>query len=299
MGAQPPTPVDGATQAPEPLDSLALQGHPQRGFFGPASLAWRLSREPALKLAGMPALLMQIAHPKVAQGVADHSQFHAGPLRRVARTFASVHAIMFGTRDEALRAASRLRAMHTHVRGERRVPGTGGAVQSYAARDPELLLWVAATLLDLSVTAYELFVECLSPAQKERYYQEGKMFGRLCGVPEAMYPATWVDLQRWMHARIEDKTLTVTPAAREVCRSLLWGSWSTRLLAPVNYAMSAMLLPEPIRDAYGFRRTRTVRAGFWILVNTTRLLVRGLPRRWRGLPQARRRERALARSPNG
>src|SRR5258706_9029085 len=44
------------------------------GFYGPASEAWRLNREAMLLLgAGPRALLLQIAHPLVAAGVAEPS----------------------------------------------------------------------------------------------------------------------------------------------------------------------------------------------------------------------------------
>ena len=43
-------------------------------FFSPDSMIWRVDREMVLLLGGGRALLMQLAHPKVAAGVADHSR---------------------------------------------------------------------------------------------------------------------------------------------------------------------------------------------------------------------------------
>ena len=54
------------------------------GLYGPASEAWRLNREAMLLLgAGPRALLLQIAHPLVAAGVADHCDFRTDPWRRL------------------------------------------------------------------------------------------------------------------------------------------------------------------------------------------------------------------------
>jgi uncharacterized protein (DUF2236 family) len=53
-------------------------------FFPRDSAIWRVDREMALLLGGGRALLMQIAHPKIAAGVADHSRFLNDPLRRPA-----------------------------------------------------------------------------------------------------------------------------------------------------------------------------------------------------------------------
>jgi uncharacterized protein (DUF2236 family) len=60
------------------------------GMFGPGSEAWRLDREAMLLLgAGPRALLMQLAHPAVAAGVAEHSDFRADPWRRLDGTLRS------------------------------------------------------------------------------------------------------------------------------------------------------------------------------------------------------------------
>ena len=62
-----------------------------RGLYGPDSEAWRLNREAMLLLgAGPRALLLQLAHPAVAAGVADHSDFRADPWRRLAGTLAQL-----------------------------------------------------------------------------------------------------------------------------------------------------------------------------------------------------------------
>ena len=57
-------------------------------FFSPDAMIWQVDREMVLLLAGGRALLMQLAHPKVAAGVAEHSHFKADPLGRLYRTMA-------------------------------------------------------------------------------------------------------------------------------------------------------------------------------------------------------------------
>ena len=87
------------------LQDLGSDIQPGAGFFSPETVFWRVSREPALLLAGMRALLLQIAHPKVAQGVADHSRYREDPLGRGIRTFTAVYSLVFGRREEAIEAA--------------------------------------------------------------------------------------------------------------------------------------------------------------------------------------------------
>ena len=48
---------------------------PRAGFIGPGSMTWRVAGEWITNLGITRAVLMQLAHPKVAQGVADYSSF--------------------------------------------------------------------------------------------------------------------------------------------------------------------------------------------------------------------------------
>ena len=53
------------------------------GLYGPASVAWRLNREATLLLgAGPRALLMQIAHPLIAEGVDQFYEIGPGRVLR-------------------------------------------------------------------------------------------------------------------------------------------------------------------------------------------------------------------------
>ncbi|MEN8800542.1 MAG: oxygenase MpaB family protein [Thiogranum sp.] len=272
------------------LENLGRDIEPGSGFFSPDTVFWRVSREPALLLAGMRTLLLQIAHPKIAQGVADHSRYREDPLGRGIRTFSAVYSLVFGRRDEAIEAAMRVRSVHDRVHGQVMGPTPAGMDSAYDANDPELLLWVAATLLDSSVMAYELFIEPLSAEEKEQFYQQAKRFGQLFGIPEKRYPDSWADFQNWWQEMLYSDTLTVTDTARDIYRSLLTGTWFTRLLAPFNYSMAALLLPERLVDSFGMRRNVLARMTFYIIVWITRGLVKLLPRHWRGVPAARRRE---------
>jgi uncharacterized protein (DUF2236 family) len=75
---------------------------PIEGIFGPASLTWRIDREAAVFLGAGRALLLQLAHPWVAAGIAEHSRTLADPIGRFHQTFNTVFTLVFGTRDQAL-----------------------------------------------------------------------------------------------------------------------------------------------------------------------------------------------------
>lgn len=275
------------------LEDLCVGVAPEQSFFDPASVFWRVAREPALLMVGIRALLMQVAHPKVAQGVADHSRYREDPLGRGIRTFSAVYAMVFGDRDEAVAAALRVHHIHGRVRGSVQDPLPAGLDAAYRANEPELLFWVAATLLDSSVVAYELFVGPLSDDDKEDLYRDAQLFGQLFGVPQALYPDNWEDFQRWLADAYSADQLVVTATARDICASLLQGTWLTRVLAPANYAVAAVLLPDSLVRAYGLRRSIAVRWSFRALAALARAGTRLAPRRWRGVPAARRMENRL------
>ncbi len=148
---------------------------PDPGLYGPASEAWRLNREAMLLLgAGPRALLLQLAHPAVAAGVDDHSDFRADPWRRLAGTLRSYLTIVYGTTAAARAEIRRLNALHRGIAG----PG-------YAARDPELSLWVHATLVDSTIAVDDAWLEPLAARARGAFYAETRPIGRAFGVPEA------------------------------------------------------------------------------------------------------------------
>ena len=83
--------------------------------FPPGTQTWRINKEIALLIGGGRALLMQIAHPMVAQGVADHSDFRERPLDRLFRTLFSIIQIVFAEREVAQQVAARVRTVHRSV----------------------------------------------------------------------------------------------------------------------------------------------------------------------------------------
>jgi uncharacterized protein (DUF2236 family) len=130
------------------------------GIYSEDSITRRVNRENVLLLGGGRALLMQLAHPLVAQGVDEHSDFRSHPIRRLRRTIRMTMAMVFGDHDTAMSAARSVNRAHAAVRGP-----------EYEALDPDLLLWVHATLVDSALVTYETFVKRLSVVDRETFYQ--------------------------------------------------------------------------------------------------------------------------------
>src|SRR5215831_15001002 len=91
-------------------------------IFSPYSVFWRVNRELASGLAAPRAVLMQIAHPLIAAGVADHSRFREHRFARLFRTSVAAAAITFGSREFALRTVATINRIHRRVHGVLREP---------------------------------------------------------------------------------------------------------------------------------------------------------------------------------
>src|SRR5919206_3013033 len=87
------------------------------GYFGPGSLTWRVNREGVLLVGGGRALVLQVAHPKVAAGVAEFSDYREDPWGRLYRTLDTTLKIVFGDSRTSGAASDRLRRVHSRVNG--------------------------------------------------------------------------------------------------------------------------------------------------------------------------------------
>jgi uncharacterized protein (DUF2236 family) len=260
--------------------------HGDPGLFGPGSLAWRINSESILLLGGGRALLMQIAHPMVAAGVADHSDFTAAPFDRLWRTVDTALTVIFGDADQWRSAVDRVARIHAGVAGERE------GIR-YSAVDPELLLWVHATLVDSSIEAYARLVRPIPFAVRERYYLEMRRMGTAFGVPDELHPPTYGEFRRYLTRTIS--SLDVTEECRLVARGVL-SPPAPFLLWPAGIAsglVSVGLLPAGIRSRLGLRWNRATQRAFTATTTAIRSTLPLLPDRVRRWPHAREAERRM------
>jgi uncharacterized protein (DUF2236 family) len=256
------------------------------GLFGPGSQSWRIDGEVLLLAGGTCALLTQLAHPAVAAGVAEHSDFRADPLARLRRTLNASFAVVFGSRPHADRALRRINAIHGVVRGS--VAETG---EAYRASDPRLLLWVHATLIDTALRVYDRYVAPLSPAAEEAYHAEARQVAVRLGVPEADLPLTLRDLRSEMARLMADGTVAVSPTARSLAPSVLYPTrFPPRFVWDAAHLISMSVMPDPIRRGYGIPWSPRREAGMRRVAAASRWLLPHLPYALRRVPQAQRAE---------
>jgi uncharacterized protein (DUF2236 family) len=221
-------------------------------LFSPASTFWRVNREWLLTLSGPRALLLELAHPLVAAGVAQRSNYKGDPLGRLYRTLWVMTDINFGDGESARRAVQRIHGCHASVSGSLAADvGPYLAGTPYQANDPLLKLWVLATLVDSIWVVHDLLLRPLTLAEKQAYYRDTQVLGRALGIPPEMMPPTYDDFLDYVDSMLTSDLLTVGDDARAIVRALLYAPGLGPVIRAASF-VSIGLLPERLRLAYGF-----------------------------------------------
>ena len=269
------------------------------GLYGPGSEAWRLDREAMLLLAAGPrSLLLQVAHPLVAEGVQQHSAFRTDPWGRLQGTLRSYLTIVYGTTAAARAEIRRLNELHRTIDGPvvdigaRRAHGA-----RYSARDPELSLWVHATLVDSTIETYDAWLEPYDLAARRRFYDETRPVGRAFGIPDALLPRDYDAFQRYMATMLEDGgPIHVTSTARDIGREIVnpplgpvapMLGWVPAPLYNWTLWPAIGLLPPRLRREFGFQWGAKERIASAWLVAAWRAWRPVVPTSLRWMPQAR------------
>ena len=186
-------------------------------YFTDDSLLRRVHREKVVALSGPRALLMMAAHPVAFEGFFMATGSLDDPYKRLRRTAEVMDAVAWGSKTDADRKTRHVRTMHARASGVLpRDAGRFPAGTPWAADDPELLLWIIACLVDSAVTVYERYVTGLSRAERDAYWEDYRVIGRLFGLRNADMPATWDDFQAYMSDMLASDDLHVTSTARAV-----------------------------------------------------------------------------------
>jgi uncharacterized protein (DUF2236 family) len=265
---------------------------PPQTYFTDASMVRRVHREFVVGLAGPRTLLLQATHPVAFAGFFAHTGALDEPYERLARTAKVMDTITFGPRDRADRMTRRVRAMHARVRGElSEAAGPFPAGTPYAADDPELLLWILAAIVDSSLLVYDKYVRGLSRDERDAYWQDYKVIGRLFGLEDDEMPETIEDFDRYMSDMLESGELFITPEARELAIDIVMRPpvpLKVRPLLELANQITVGLLPPDIRRGYGLSwdpaRSVALHGGAEYV---KRVLVPLLPERFRVTPRAR------------
>lgn len=251
--------------------------------LGRGSVTYRLSMEPFNVVVGGPrALLLQVMHPAVGAGVAQHSDYERDPWSRLFRTLTTMTQLAMGSPEVSEQMSRLLRRTHARING---VQENG---RPYRALEPENMRWVWATLLDTIMSVADTFVRPLSDGERAALYEEWILIAEACGVPAATCPAD-VEAFRVYVAGVMANELVVTTAAKNIASTLR----RPPLPPPLRQAASALIsatlpgqLPGRLRQELGIRWAPPIARNYDRLANASRLACKVTPGPIRRLPGA-------------
>lgn len=256
------------------------------GYFDDRSMIRRVHREPIVALSGPRALLMQAAHPVAFAGFFQSTGDLDDPHARLRRTAKVLRLITYGSAQAADVATARVRAVHGRVRGRLSEPtGRFPAGTPWAANDPDLLLWIIATLVESALVVHDRYVGGLARAERQAYWEDYRVVGALFGLRPTDMPPSIEELEAYLGDMLCGDTLCVSPAARELAIEIVLRPpvpLRVRPLLELANFITIGLLPGTIRRQYGFGwdpvRGLMLRAG---AEYSKRVLMPMLPRRAR------------------
>ena len=256
-------------------------GVPDTLPLGRDSVTYRLTCEPVNLLVGGPrALVLQVMHPAVGAGVAQHSDYETDPYSRLFRTLQTMTQLSLGTPEQSREMTRLLRRSHATINGVREDG------EAYRALDTENMRWVWATLLDTVIAVAETFVRPLTTEEGTRLYAEWLLIAEGCGVSGDDCPPD-LDAFRAYVDDVVGRDLTATTTAQNVHAMLR----TPPLPFPLRQAASAVFgvllpgqLPSPLRGALGIDWSGTDQTVFDTMAAGSRLFCRLTPGPLRRLP---------------
>ena len=261
---------------------------------GAGRITWQVHGEMVLLAGWGRAILLQLAHPLVARGVAAHSAFlteRRGRLHRLHRTLSAMLTLTFGTPEQVAQVARTINGIHDRVHGQ-------VGARHYTAHDPTLLAWVHATLVDSFLLTYERFVAPLTAEERDRYCEDSTAIEPLLGIPPGHLPRSVAALSAYMAAMLAGGDITVTDTARVLARDVIDppAYLIGRPLVALARLPTVGLLPPAIRRAYGLPWAARHERRLSLLSAAVRRLLPLLPsplRHWPAARAARARQRPL------
>ena len=223
----------------------------------PDTISRRLNAERIVVVGWPRAILLQLAHPLVAAGVADHSTFRRGPFTAVMRlhyTIRAMLALTFGDEQQRTASLEGIRAIHRRVNGSlRETTGIFPAGTRYSAEDPDLVLWVHGTLLETIPLVYELLVGPITPDERDAYCDEAAAIAIDLGARPADVPRTWRDTTAYLTRMYASGAIAVGRDATDLTASVLSPlGVAAAPLGWMNRLLTVGLLPDNVRRMYGY-----------------------------------------------
>lgn len=234
----------------------------------------QIVQEAIILAGGATAILLQVAEPGVGKGVDNHSNFDYRPMDRLRTTMTYVYCMAFGSREEKIAVTEMVHRAHAPVRGD-----------GYSADDPELQLWVAATLYAVGIDIYERVFGPLTEDAADETYREYAVLAVSLRVQPGMWPPSRKAFWEYWDGKVA--SLEITDNARNVAKDLLYNKklpLYIRAVIPLVRITTAEMLPPRIREGYRLKSTKVRRGVFGVTLGLTKVTYPCLPKIVRTYP---------------
>jgi uncharacterized protein (DUF2236 family) len=231
--------------------------------------------EQGLLLGAASTVFYQLADKGVGLGVAEHSTTLKRPVDRLRTTLLYIYMMVLGTDDERAAITRMVNRAHGPVHSEGR----------YSAFDPELQLWVAATLARNGPVIYERLFGPLDEESHEQLYRQSQILGTALQVKPEQWPATRADFEDYWNKKLE--TLESDPAVQVYVQRLLKAEQRHLLLRPlgkVDDLMARGNVDPRVREVLGLTWTPLDQARYDLFWKVFPPIYRAVPKLLRQLP---------------
>ncbi|KAL4808034.1 hypothetical protein BDV18DRAFT_134143 [Aspergillus unguis] len=226
-------------------------------------------------LGSLFTILCQFAHPGLAKGSYNHTQFGKRYQQRLQKTGCFLNVAVRGTEEEKKAIFKIVHKYHSRVKGD-----------GYSADDPELHKWTAATLFMSIVLVKETFFGKMGTDEMETLLQECAIFGTSLRMPPEMW---FQDLQEfWTYWDYNIATLEITDEAKSLVQGLLYPPqskglpFSMSIALPVVRNITINWLPSRLAREYGLTPGLASQAGYVGFVAWVKTVYPWVPVAWKG-----------------
>jgi uncharacterized protein (DUF2236 family) len=235
---------------------------PTKVDIGPNSLLWQYLGDRRMAFTGMSAGILQLMHPAVGEGIAQHSDFFDDSWGRILRSLPEIIGVVYDPQGEKI--GERIRGYHERIKGQDRQGNR------YHALNPETFWWPHATFHHMVEDEIDRFDRRqLSQDDREQLYQETNEWYKRYGVSTRPVPADYKSFRKkWDD--ICENTLELTPAAKIVLDKVNSRKierrpdipklpWEMGMKIPGNELIRIMAiggLPEIVRDRFAIPWTK-------------------------------------------
>lgn len=235
--------------------------------IGPDSLLWHYAGDWRIGFTGLSAGVLQLMHPAIGAGVAEHSKFFDEPWDRIYRSIPEIIGTVYDPDPEA--TGHKVRDYHKDIKGK------DEQGRRYHALNPETYWWAHATFHTMVEDVADRFSHRnLSQAEREQLYAETTEWYRRYGLSMRPVPANYQAFRdKWQN--MCDEVLEMTPAAEKaIAMAVDRNVERVPYIPPLIWKLGRLPVSESIRIVTIGGLPKTVRERFdipWSMIDEVRL----------------------------